>query len=98
MVIADEKDVLAIAGIKGGKKAEISEKTKTIVLESASFEPKTIGQTARRLNLRTDASARFEHNLDPNLTEIALNRASQLIEEWAKGETAKGIIDIYPEK
>ncbi|HPD19730.1 MAG TPA: phenylalanine--tRNA ligase subunit beta [Candidatus Pacearchaeota archaeon] len=98
MVIADEKDVLAIAGIKGGKKAEISEKTKTIVLESASFEPKTIGQTARRLNLRTDASARFEHNLDPNLTEIALNRASQLIGEWAKGETAKGIIDIYPEK
>lgn len=98
MVIADEKDVLAIAGIKGGKKAEISKETKTIVLESASFESKTIGQTARRLNLRTDASARFEHILDPNLTEIALNRASQLIVEWAKGEIAKGIIDIYPEK
>jgi len=98
MVIADEKRALAIAGIKGGKAAEISEETGTVVLESASFDPKTIGQTARKLNLRTDASARFEHNLDPNLTELALERLSQLIVEWAKGEVVSGMIDIYPEK
>jgi len=98
MVIADENRALAIAGIKGGKAAEISEKTKTVVLESASFEPKAIGQTARKLNLRTDASARFEHNLDPNLTETALDRLSQLILEWAKGEVVSGMIDVYPVK
>jgi len=98
MVIADERKALAIAGIKGGKAAEISDETRTVVLESASFDPKTIGQTARKLNLRTDASARFEHNLDPNLTESALDRLSQLIVEWAKGEVVSGMIDVYEEK
>ncbi|MDD5696794.1 MAG: phenylalanine--tRNA ligase subunit beta [Candidatus Pacebacteria bacterium] len=98
MVIADESRALAIAGIKGGKTAEISEKTRTVVLESASFDPKTISQTARRMNLRTDASARFEHNLDPSLTEFALNRLSQLIVEWARGEVVSGMIDVYEKK
>jgi len=98
MIIADEKRALAIAGIKGGKAAEISDKTKTVVLESASFEPKTIGQTARKLNLRTDASARFEHSLDPNLTELALDRLSRLIVEWARGEVVSGMIDVYKQK
>jgi phenylalanyl-tRNA synthetase beta chain len=98
MVIADENKAMAIAGIKGGKSAEIDNKTKTIVLESANFNPKIIGQTARRLNIRTDASARFENNLDPNITELALNRASSLIVETSNGEVCSGIIDVYPEK
>ena len=98
MVIADEKKSLAIAGIKGGKHAEVTYDTKTVVLESASFDPKTVGQTARRLNIRTDASARFENHLDPNITETAINRLSSLIIEWAKGEVVSGIIDIYPDK
>lgn len=98
MVIADEKRSLAIAGIKGGKHAEVDNNTKIIVLESANFDPKAIGQTARRLNIRTDASARFEHNLDPNLTEIALDRVCSIIKDIAQGEIQTGMIDVYKEK
>lgn len=98
MVIADDKKALAIAGIKGGKDAEVDLETKTIVIESANFDSKTTGQTARRLNLRTDASARFENHLDPNLTEVALNKVCYLINDWAKGEISPEIIDVYPEK
>lgn len=98
MVIADDKKALAIAGIKGGKNAEVDLETKTIVIESANFDSKTIGQTARRLNLRTDASARFENHLDPNLTEKALDKACSLINDWAKGEVSLEVIDVYPEK
>ena len=98
MMIADEKRSLAIAGIKGGKHAEVNSETKTIVLESANFDPKIIGQTARKLNIRTDASSRFEHNLDPNLTEIALNRVCSIIKECAGGEIESGVIDFYEEK
>lgn len=98
MVIADDKKALAIAGIKGGKDAEVDLETKIIVIESANFDSKTIGQTARRLNLRTDASARFENHLDPNLTEKALDKVCSLINDWAKGEVSPEIIDVYPEK
>lgn len=98
MMIADEKRSLAIAGIKGGKHAEVNSETKNIILESANFDPKTTGQTARKLNIRTDASSRFEHNLDPNLTELALNKASSMIKEYSKGEIHPGIIDFYEEK
>lgn len=79
LVIADNKDILALAGIKGGKKAEITKNTKKIILESANFNHKLISQTARKLNIRTDASIRYEQNIDPNLTEYAINRAIDLI-------------------
>ncbi|HQK58376.1 MAG TPA: phenylalanine--tRNA ligase subunit beta [Candidatus Pacearchaeota archaeon] len=98
LIIADAKKPLAIAGIKGGKDAEINNTTKTVVLESANFNAKLISQTARKINLRTDASIRFEQNLDPNLTEIAINRAAQLIQADCKAKIAEGIIDIYPNK
>ena len=98
LVIADQKETLAIAGIKGGRKAEIDKNTKTIVLESANFDPIIIGKTSKKLNLRTDASLRFEHGIDPNLTETAVNRVASLITEIAKGKIAKGLIDFYPKK
>ncbi|MCK4454053.1 phenylalanine--tRNA ligase subunit beta [Candidatus Parcubacteria bacterium] len=98
LIIADSKQPLAIAGIKGGKKAEIDKNTKTIVLESANFDYKSIRLASRLLNLKTDASWRFEHGLDPNLTEQAINRAASLILEIAKGKVAKGLSDFYPKK
>lgn len=98
LLIADEKEALAIAGIKGGKKAEITKETKNIVIESANFTPKLISQTARKLNLRTDASIRFEQNLDPNLADIAIDRVVTLISQITKGDVVKGKIDIYPVK
>jgi phenylalanyl-tRNA synthetase beta chain len=98
LVIADEKSPIAIAGIKGGILPEIDRKTKLIVLESANFNPRVIRKGSRKLNLKTDASHRFEHGIDPNLTEFAINRASFLIQKIARGKVAQGIIDFYPEK
>jgi len=98
LIIADEKEPLAIAGIKGGKKAEIDKKTKTVVLESANFNQELIRKGSRKIDLKTDASWRFEHRIDPNLTETAINRAAELIQEIAGGRVAQGLIDFYPQK
>jgi len=98
LVIADAKRPVAIAGIKGGKMPEIDKKTKVIVLESANFDPLVIRQGSKKLNLKTDASLRFEHGLDPNLTEFAIDRTAQLIQKIAKGQPAQGLVDIYPKK
>ena len=76
LVIADAKSPLALAGIKGGKKAEITNKTKTIVLESANFNAALIRNISKKIGLRTDASSRFEYGIDPNLTQEAIDRGS----------------------
>lgn len=98
LVIADAKKPIAIAGIKGGKLPEIDRKTKTVVIESANFDQRTIRIGTKKLNLKTDASLRFEHGLDPNLTEFAINRTAYLIQKIAKGKAASGLVDIYPKK
>lgn len=98
LVIADSKKPIAIAGIKGGKDTGIDKKTKIVVLESANFNSKIIRTGSRQLNLKTDASIRFEHGIDPNLTEFAIERASYLIEKFCRGKVAKKILDIYPKK
>jgi len=98
LVIADAKKPVAIAGIKGGKIPEIDKKTKVIVLESANFNPRIIRRGSKKLDLKTDASWRFEHGIDPNLTEIAIDRAAYLIQKIANARVAKGLIDFYPKK
>ncbi|MDP2664024.1 MAG: phenylalanine--tRNA ligase subunit beta, partial [bacterium] len=98
LVIADEKRPVAIAGIKGGKLPEIDKKTKTVVIESANFDSHIVRRGSRNLNLRTDASVRFEHGIDPNLTEFAANRAAYLIQKMAGGRIAGGLVDFYPQK
>jgi len=98
LIIADNKNPIAIAGIKGGKKAEINNKTRTIILEGGNFNLNNIHKTSRKLNLQTEASLRFEHGLDPNLTLEAINKAVALIQKISKGKIAKGVIDIYPWK
>lgn len=98
LLITDAEKPLALAGIKGGKGCEIDSNTKTIVLESANFDHKLISQTARKLNLRTDASIRYENNLDPNLTSLAIDRVASLIEELAGGEIIAGTVDVYKNK
>ncbi|MFH1462248.1 MAG: phenylalanine--tRNA ligase subunit beta [bacterium] len=112
LVIADAKKPIGIAGIKGGKLPEIDKKTKVVVLEAANFDAKVIRKGSRKLNLKTDASLRFEHGIDPNLAEEALNRATCLIQEMAcpsepsvqadgrraKGMVAQGLIDVYSKK
>ncbi|MFH1657546.1 MAG: phenylalanine--tRNA ligase subunit beta [bacterium] len=98
LVIADEEGPLAIAGIKGGVKAEITSASQNIVLESANFDYQKIRITSHKIKLKTDASWRFEHNLDPNLTEFAIDRLAGLIQEIGQGKIAKGLIDFYPKK
>ncbi|MCX6807253.1 MAG: phenylalanine--tRNA ligase subunit beta, partial [Patescibacteria group bacterium] len=79
IVIADEKKVLDLAGIIGGKESAISDSTTSIILESANFNSTMIRKTAQRLGLRTDAVTRFEKGLDPNLAEDGLNQLVALI-------------------
>jgi len=98
LVIADAEKPVAIAGIKGGKLPEIDKKTKTVIIESANFNSQIIRQGSKKLNLKTDASLRFEHGIDPNLTESALDRAASLIQKIAGGKIARGLIDVYPKK
>ncbi|MFH1820317.1 MAG: phenylalanine--tRNA ligase subunit beta [Candidatus Nealsonbacteria bacterium] len=98
LVIADNEKPIAVAGIKGGQSPEISSQTKVVVLESANFAPTIIRRGSKRLNLRTDASIRFEHGLSPDLTEFAVNRAIHLIQKIASGKVAQGMVDVYPNK
>jgi len=98
LVIADAKNPTAVAGIKGGRLSGIDKKTKTIVLESANFDSRIIRKGSQKLKLRTDASWRFEHGLDPNLTELAVRRAGFLIQKMAGGKMAQSLLDFYPKK
>jgi len=98
LVIADAEKPVAIAGIKGGKIPEIDRKTKIVVLESANFNPRVIRRGSKRIDLKTDASLRFEHGIDPNLTELAINLAAFLIQKIAGGKVTKGLVDFYPKK
>jgi len=98
LVIADAKKPVAVAGIKGGKIPEIDKKTKIVVLESANFRPRTIRKSSKKLGLKTDASLRFEHGIDPNLTKVAINRAADLIQRISGGKILQGLIDFYPKK
>ncbi|MEK7566481.1 MAG: phenylalanine--tRNA ligase subunit beta, partial [Patescibacteria group bacterium] len=97
LVISDEKEVLAIAGIKGGKIAEVDKNTKRIIVESANFDPVNIYKTSKKLLLSTDASLRFSRNLSPELAILGLNRAGQLLIEIAKASSG-AVIDVYPKK
>ncbi len=96
LVIADSKKALAIAGIKGGAEAEINEDTNAIVLEAANFNAVAIRKSRMRLELKTDSSDRFEKEIDPNLAEMAMARAVQIIAKM--GGKVEGVVDVYPKK
>ncbi|MBF1987183.1 phenylalanine--tRNA ligase subunit beta, partial [Enterobacter asburiae] len=86
MVIADDQKALAIAGIMGGLASSVTDDTTDIFLESAFFAPLAIAGRARCFGLHTDSSQRYERGVDFELPLIAMNRASQLIQELAGGE------------
>lgn len=88
LVIADEKKALAMAGVMGGLDSAISDSTKNIFLESAFFVPEKIAGKARKYNLHTDSSHRFERGVDPQLAQQAMKLAIQLIVEIAGGKVA----------
>ncbi len=98
IMICDENGPLCIAGVFGGKESGVSESTTSIFLESAYFNPVSVRKTAKRHQLNTDASFRFERGIDPSITDYALKRAALLIQEVAGGEITSDIIDVYPKK
>lgn len=94
LVIANESKALAIAGVMGGEDSGINENTTSIVLESANFDATSIRRTRTRHNIKTEASDRYEKEIDPNLCEIAMARVIEIIGSF--GATTEGIVDIYP--
>ena len=96
LVIADTQRAVGLAGVIGGLNSEIDDGTRRIILESANFDMKVTRRTARELKLRTDASARFERGLDPNLARDAAARATQLILDLSPGATVTAVADVYP--
>ncbi|HHX56795.1 MAG TPA: phenylalanine--tRNA ligase subunit beta, partial [Clostridiales bacterium] len=93
LVIADSNKPIGVAGVMGGEYSGIMDDTNTVVFESAYFNPVSIRKTAKKLGMRTDASARFEKGLDKNVAMVALSRAFELVEQLGAGEIVGGIID-----
>jgi phenylalanyl-tRNA synthetase beta chain len=98
LVIADGEKPVAIAGIMGGLESEVTDETTAILLESANFARATIRRGARRFQLNSEASLRFEKGLSRELPLVALKRATRLFQELANGKVAKGVVDVYPGK
>jgi len=95
LLIANKERALAVAGVMGGEDSEIDEKTSKIIFESANFNHISIRKTSTNLNLRTDASMRYEKSLDPNLCSLALKRAIELTKEVCpEAEIKSEIIDV----
>ncbi len=95
VVLSDARNALDVAGIKGGTRAEITAKTKNIVLTAGNFDGTLIYKTAKRVGITTDASVRFSHNISPALAERGMLRALELILEICGGK-AGAICDAYP--
>jgi len=94
LVIADDTRAIGLAGIMGGENSEIMDDTTTVVFESANFNGTSIRQTALSLGMRTEASGKFEKNLDPMMTMPAVQRACELVEMLEAGDVLDGTIDI----
>ncbi len=96
LLITDDSGPIALAGVMGGQATEVLESTTRILLESARFDPVSIRRTVTRLALRSEASARFERGLSPELAIAASKRATQLLVQVAGGTARTGRVDAYP--
>ncbi|MFA6315029.1 MAG: phenylalanine--tRNA ligase subunit beta [Candidatus Paceibacterota bacterium] len=97
-VIADEDGPLVIAGAKGGKRAEVSESTKRIIIESANFDPTAVRRTSTKYDIRSDSSKRFENEITPELAIHGMNNACALIKERYPNAVFGPIVDEYQHK
>ncbi len=86
--------VLAIAGVMGGESSEVSETTSDVLIEAAHFDPRTVGRTARRHRLSSEASKRFERGVDPQLADVAAQMAINLLVEFGGGTADPAITDV----
>ncbi len=97
-VVADEEGILALAGIKGGKKAEVTSTTKRIIIESAHFHPSIVRRTAVKVGIRNESSKRFENEITPNLASLGMHGVSRLIFELCSDVVFGAVTDVYPTK
>lgn len=98
LVIADDKKAVAVAGVMGGMNSEIEPDTETVVFESAVFNGGNVRITAKKLGLRTEASARYEKGLPQENAIRVVNRAIELVEQLGVGKVVDGVVDVYPTK
>jgi phenylalanyl-tRNA synthetase beta chain len=98
LLITDAERAVAVAGIMGGLSSEVRDSTTTVLIESANFSQAAIHRGSQELKLASEASARFEKGLNPELAMMAVRRATQLLAQLGGGKVAKGIIDVYPGK
>lgn len=96
LMICNATEGMCIAGVFGGTKSGITEKTTNVFLESAYFSPNYVRKSSLYHQLKTDASFRFERGTDPDITVYALKRAAVLIKEIAGGKISSEIVDVYP--
>lgn len=96
MVVADAERAEGLAGIIGGEDSAVTASTSEVLLEAATWEPRSIRRTARAFGLRTEASLRFERGLSPALAPAAVDRAAGLVAELAAGTPARSV-DVYPD-
>ena len=96
LVIADAARAVAVAGVMGGADSEVGNATRTIVLESAYFDPISVRRTSKTLGLKTEASMRFERGADSALPADAMRRAITLIETIGAGTARGSVVDRYP--
>jgi len=96
LLICDGVKPVAVAGVMGGENSEVKDDTTDLLLESAYFDPIVVRRGAKKLQLATDASHRFERGTDPNGIPYALDRLASLIVELAGGEITGGQVDAYP--
>lgn len=94
LVIADAERPVALAGVMGGRDTQVTDVTTRVAIECASFNPSLVRRTAKRHGFHTDSSYRFERGVDRAAVGVALSRATQLIHEFARGDVARGAIDI----
>jgi phenylalanyl-tRNA synthetase beta chain len=96
LMICDGVKPVAIAGVMGGLNSEIKEDTKTVLLESAYFDPMSNRRTSKQVGLETEAAYRFGRGVDYGGCLSVANRAAQLIQELAGGRVVEGAVDAYP--
>ena len=95
-VIADDEGPIAIAGVKGGKRAGVTDKTRKLIIESANFAPEAVRRTATRLNLRSESSKRYENEITPELTVQGMTSVCGLVKHNMPEAQFGPIVDVYP--
>ncbi len=98
LVIVDAEGPTSLAAVMGGARSEVVETTHRVIMEAASWNPPTVMYTSRRHDLRSEASARFERGVDPNLADDANARACKILQQIGGGTILETVIDVHPNR